>query len=104
DAMNLSLETVRELVARSEIDFRSLRAQVDRLLARTPQVSVAEVLEAYPAEQGLGSVVGLLAMAAREGIQGEARDRVCWEGKDGATRCAWIPRLYFVRASHVGNG
>ncbi len=104
DAMTLSLETVSELVAQSEIDFRNLREQVERLLARAPQVSVAEVLEAFPAEQGLGSVVGLLAMAAREGVQGEARDRVCWEGKDGATRCAWIPRLYFLRESHVGNG
>ncbi|RMG51400.1 MAG: DUF3375 domain-containing protein [Gammaproteobacteria bacterium] len=102
--MTLSLETVSELVAQSEIDFRSLREQVDRLLAGTPQVSVAEVLEAFPAEQGLGSVVGLLAMAAREGLQGEARDRVCWTGRDGVERCAWIPRLYFVSEPHAGTG
>ncbi|RME05396.1 MAG: DUF3375 domain-containing protein [Anaerolineae bacterium] len=102
--MTLSLEMVSELVAQSEIDFRSLREKVDSLLSGKPQVSVAEVLDAFPAEQGLGSVVGLLAMTAREGLQGEARDRVCWTGRDGVERCAWIPRLYFLRDSHVANG
>ena len=104
-AMEISLETVSELLAQSEIDFRSLREQVDELLALRPQVSVAEVLEAFPAEQGLGSVIGLLAMAVRVGHAGQGRDRVCWEGRDGVRRCALIPRFHFVRETHrAGSG
>ncbi len=102
--MEISLETVSELLAQSEIDFRGLRKQVDELLAGRAQVSVAEVLQIYPATQGLGSVVGLLAMAAREGHAGQGHDRVCWEGRDGVCRCALIPRLHFIReASLAGN-
>jgi len=94
---DISLEAVGELLAQSEIDFRRLREQIGELLERRSQVSVADVLEVYPAEQGLGSVVGLLALGAREGILSEQHDRVCWTGLDGVARCARIPRIYFVR-------
>src|SRR5574340_1222944 len=63
----LSLDAVAELVRRSEIDFRTLRAHIRAALARAPQVSVAELLDIYPAEQGLGSVVGYVALGARHG-------------------------------------
>lgn len=96
----ISLEAVSELLAQSEIDFRRLRQQVDALLARHEQVSVADVIEHYPADQGLGTIVGLLALASREGIPSEVRDRVCWTGLDGVARCAHIPRIYFVRGNH----
>lgn len=93
----ISLEAVSELVAHSEIDFRRLEAQVQALLAERPQVSVGELLEVYPAEQGLGSVVGLLALGARRGLVSKHHERVCWEGLDGVGRCARIPRVYFLR-------
>ncbi len=100
EPVEISLEAVGELLAQSEIDFRRLREQLVALLARREQVSVAEVLETYPAEQGLGTVVGLLALAVREGIRTDQRDRVCWTGLDGVMRCARIPRIYFVRRRH----
>jgi hypothetical protein len=94
---DISLESVGELLAQSEIDMRRLREQLDALLTQREQVSVADILEAYPAEQGLGSVVGLLALGAREGTVSELRDHVCWRGLDGIERCARIPRIYFIR-------
>lgn len=100
DQAEISLEAVGELLAQSEIDFRRLQQQVDALLAERNQVSVAEVLEHYPAEQALGSVIGLLALAARDGLRSEHRDRVCWTGLDGVERCARIPRLYFLGSRH----
>ena len=100
DRAEISLEAVGELLAQSEIDFRRLRDQVDALLTRHEQVSVADVIDHYPAEQGLGTIVGLLALASREGIPSEHRDRVCWTGLDGLARCAHIPRIYFVRGRH----
>lgn len=93
----ISLEAVGELLAQSEIDFRRLREQLDQLLAQHSQVSVADVLENYPAEQGLGSVIGLLALGVKEGIVSGQFDRVCWLGLDDVARCARIPRIYFVR-------
>jgi len=97
EAAEISLESIGELLAHSEIDFRTLEAQVQSLLEAREQVSIAEVLEAYPAEQGLGSLVGLMALGARQGVVSEASDRVAWRGLDGIARAARIPRIYFVR-------
>src|SRR3546814_1607063 len=62
----LDLEMVSELVRQSEIDFRTLKAHVRAILARQSQVSIAQVLAEYPAEQGLGSVVGYVALRSEE--------------------------------------
>ncbi|HET8552770.1 MAG TPA: DUF3375 domain-containing protein [Gammaproteobacteria bacterium] len=94
---DISLEAVGELLAHSEIDFRRLQQQLAALLASRMQVSVGDVLDVYPAEQGLGTVVGLLALGAQDGIISEQRERVCWTGLDGRERSARIPRIYFVK-------
>lgn len=100
---NISLEAVAELLLHSEIDFRRLREQVEELLRTHRQVSVAEVLEAYPAEQGLGSVVGLLALGMEDGVVSDQRDHVCWTGLDGVERGGSVPRIYFVQPARSGN-
>jgi len=97
EGAEISLETVGELVAHSEIDFRSLRGHIRALLQEREQVSVTDLLESYPAEQGLGSVVGYLAIGVRSGVRSDRRDRVGWRGLDGIERYATIPRIYFVR-------
>ena len=70
EAPPVDLQSVSELVAQSEIDFRSLKAQVCALLEHRDQASIGEVLERFPAAQGLGSVLGLLALGSRHGIKG----------------------------------
>ena len=96
-APTLSLAAIGALVAQSEIDFRTLRAQVRTLLAEQDSVTVADVLTAFPATQGLGTVVGLLALGMRHGLRSEHVDTVAWEGADGSPRRARIPRLHFTR-------
>ena len=98
----IDLESVGALVAQSEIDFRSLKAQVRALLEQRAQASIGDVLERFPAEQGLGSVVGLLALGSRHGIKGAAvgADRVetvAWVGDDEQGRRARIPKIYFLK-------
>jgi hypothetical protein len=63
----IDLESVSELVAQSEIDFRTLKDHVRSLLEQRNQASIGDVLEYFPASQGLGSVVGLLALGSRHG-------------------------------------
>lgn len=96
-AAEISLEAVSELLAHSEIDFRRLKRNVQALLAERDQVSIAEVLDVYPAEQGLGSLVGYLALGSREGLATKHRETVGWRGLDGVERRAHIPCIYFVR-------
>ena len=98
----IDLESVSELVAQSEIDFRTLKEHVFSLLEQREQASIGEVLEHFPAEQGLGSVVGLLALGSRHGIKGadveaDSVEMVAWVGEDDQGRRARIPKIYFLR-------
>jgi hypothetical protein len=102
ETAEISLQSIGELVAHSEIDFRRLEDHVRTLLRERAQISVAEVLETFPAEQGLGSLVGYMALGARHGVVSAASDRVCWRGFDGVERAARIPRIYFVRGKSDG--
>jgi len=98
EGARISLETVGELVAHSEIDFRRLKQHIRSALEERDQVSISAVLERHPAEQGLGSVVGYLALGARHGVvSAEHSETVAWEGLDGVARRARIPCVYFVR-------
>jgi hypothetical protein len=100
----IGLEAIAELVAQSEIDFRTLEEHIAALLAARGQVTVAELLRGYPAEQGLGTVVGYLALGVRDGIVAEGSDRVSWRGCDGIERSARMPRIYFVSGSDARSG
>lgn len=104
DAADISLEAVGELVANSEIDFRRLSNQISELLVHNSQISVGTVLEHYSAEQGLGSVIGLVALGARHGVRSEQHEMVTWEGWDGVRRRARIPRLYFLKETFNHDG
>jgi hypothetical protein len=93
----VDLESVSELVAQSEIDFRTLKENVCSLLEQRDQASIGDVLEQFPAEQGLGSVVGLLALGSRHGIKGVGVETVAWVGEDDQGRRARIPKIFFLR-------
>src|SRR5690606_26962687 len=97
DAPSIDLESVGELVAQSEIDFRSLKANVREVLVQRAQASIGDVLEAYPATQGLGSVVGLLALGSRHGYKSESLETVHWIGDDAHSRSARIPKVFFLQ-------
>ncbi len=93
----LGLAEVSELLKHSEIDFRALRRNVRALLADKPRATIAELLARFPAEQGLGSVVGYVAIGAKDGVVTEQVESVHWSGRDGVTRYARIPFIYFER-------
>lgn len=97
EGATISLDSVSELVSQSEIDFRSLRRDLHELLAEHDQLSIGQVLERKPAEQGLGSVVGYLSLATRHGVIGEEHEAVRWKGGDGHWRQARIPLVWFLK-------
>ena len=93
----IALESISELVAQSEIDFRALQACVRSVLADRSQASIADVLLKFPAEQGLGSVVCLIALGSRHGMVASGHEMVRWTGADQQQRNANIPVIYFLR-------
>lgn len=97
EAAPIDLASVSELVSQSEIDFRGLAANVRAVLATCSQASISDIVAAYPASQGLGSVLGLLALGSRHGLASTATETVTWNGGDGTLRRATIPVIYFFR-------
>jgi hypothetical protein len=97
DAAPIDLASVGELVAQSEIDFRTLKTHVRAVLGMRSQASVGDVLLEFPAAQGLGSVLGLLALGSRHGILAAQSETVAWTGGDATPRKARIPVVYFVK-------
>lgn len=97
----LDLETVSELVRQSEIDFRILRAHLRAILERQSQVTIGQVLTEFPAEQGLGSVVGYVALGAKHGEVTDSTEVVSWSGDDATQRRAKVPTIYFMRERYL---
>jgi hypothetical protein len=96
-ASDIDLSMVGELVRQSEIDFRSLRRNLRAQLTARERTTVAQLLECFPAEQGLGSVVGYLALGAKHGQLTTLVESVSWRGQDRTTRRARVPVIYFTR-------
>lgn len=94
---DVSLEEVQAMLMRSEIDMRTLRANIVRLLSVHSQVSIAEILEAFPCTQGLGSIMGYVALGRKHGELQDTHQTISWEGLDGTTRSARLPVIYFVK-------
>lgn len=92
----LDLAALREQVRTSEIDFAELQEAVAAALAVHGVVSIGEVLAEHPASQGLASVVGLIVLAQRFGVEGSDAERVGWVSASGRHREMELPRLLFT--------
>jgi len=98
DAAQIGLDSVAALVMQSEIDFRSLADNIRACLVQGSQVCIGEVLKSFPAAQGLGSIVGYVALGSRHGQMIENQSElVGWHGEDRQYRCARIPLIYFLK-------
>ena len=49
------------------------------------------------AAQGLGSVVGYIALGAKHGLRGERTETVEWLGPNERWQSARIPTIYFLK-------
>lgn len=90
-------ERISELISQSEIDFRTLKINIRAVLQLQAQASIADVLQQFPATQGLGSIVGLLALGSRHGIKANLTEPVTWKTDQEETRSARVPKIFFLR-------
>ena len=97
ETAEISLALIGEMVAQSEINFRVLKNHIDAVLSKRPQTTIAEILGEFPAEQGLGSIVGYMALGSRYGVISEECETVSWLGVDGVSRHAAIREFILLR-------
>ncbi len=100
----IDLDSVAALVQQSEIDFRSLTDHILDCLKESSQVSIGVILDRFPAAQGLGSIVGYIALGSRQGLSIKERSEVVtWVGEDCRQRWARIPLIYFLQEQMRGH-
>jgi flagellar motility protein MotE (MotC chaperone) len=81
------------------VDKERLRARVRQALQTRRQIALAELLEAYPLEQGLAEIVAWLSLATGEGlgvIDESRAQHVVWTDSTGRERQATLPTVIFV--------
>ena len=74
-----------------------VREGLRELLEERAQVSIGQALAQFPAEQGLGSVVGYVALGVKHGELTSDVESVSWLANDEVQRRAKVPAIYFVR-------
>lgn len=74
------LAALKALVRESEIDFGELTGNVNAIVSNKGPATIAEILETFPATQGVASIVGLVALAERHGVRTstERTEQVWW--------------------------
>ncbi|MFJ2620455.1 DUF3375 domain-containing protein [Glutamicibacter sp. NPDC087344] len=89
------LQALRESVRASEIDFTEITDNINSVLEAQGSATIAEILEKYPATQGIASVVGLLVLAESHAqtVSGTP-EPVSWVSAE-ITRQATVPRFLF---------
>lgn len=91
------IDQLRSLARATEIDFDELRANVNSAFESHAEPSLAQVLDMHNATQGVASVVGLLALAARHGQdEPDQVDTLSWVGADDIARSARVVRARFT--------
>ncbi|MDO4631394.1 MAG: DUF3375 domain-containing protein [Corynebacterium sp.] len=76
---HIDTDALFESVRASEIDFEELRGHITGSVADRGQATIGDVLQDYPATQGLASVVGLLYFAMANGTALESLETVTWD-------------------------
>lgn len=104
----ISFEQLRAITRQTEIDFDELVRNVNGSLEKrraehreqgraVAPVTVADVLEAHPATQGLASIVGLVALAMDQGTTLEGSETLRWTTEDGRRFYTSLPNLAFTK-------
>lgn len=106
DAMLVDIEELRALARASEIDMTELTGNVNAVLSRQSSATIADVLAAHPATQGVASVVGLLVLAEEHATALRGRENITWQPPapsteaPGTTRRGTVGRYLFTERIH----
>jgi len=88
------------LYDRKYVDKEKLKNRIRKLLQDKSQITLAELAEIFPLEQGLSEIIAYLSLAAEDRgavIDDSARQSLFWTDPSGAGRQAVLPFVTFHR-------
>ncbi|OJU40721.1 MAG: hypothetical protein BGN97_05280 [Microbacterium sp. 69-10] len=92
----VDIEMLRALARETEIDFTELASNVNEVLQANEHPTVGDVLAAFPATQGVASVVGLLSLAAEHGAMEDGVEQISWTSADDVRSTALVTTHRFT--------
>jgi hypothetical protein len=84
------------------VDKERIETNVWTLLQRKDQVSLSEIIDTFPLEQGLAELITYLSVASSdEGavIDDTHRQTISWTDEEGYARQATLPLVIFSRTN-----
>lgn|SRR5690625_1135989 len=79
----VSLAEIQHLARTMDIDMHELESNVNTVIGDHGTASIAEVLEHFPATQGIASVVGLIVLGQEHGTWYRGNtETVCWDDRN----------------------
>ncbi|KZK74350.1 MAG: hypothetical protein A3K90_02785 [Pelodictyon luteolum] len=99
DAGDAEIDTAA-LYAQVIIDRAELTGNIRKALQERKQIALGEVIALHPLQHGLAELVTYLQIAGEcplTAVDDEVEERIEWEGENGLTRRATLPRIIFVR-------
>lgn len=96
EAGTIDLEALQRRIRETEIDWQDLSGNINALVTRRGQATIADVLTEFPATQGLASVVGLIKLGARHGQRADGSELLRWTSATGKKRQARVNRCVFT--------
>ena len=88
------------LFSQVRVDRAALAGHIRQSLQTRSQISLGELIQTRPLQQGLGELVAYLqlaSVAAQSVVDEDALETVAWQTADGIKRSAKLPRVIFVR-------
>ena len=95
----VDLAALAARLAAAEINYAGLRANIESVLREREFASIADVLEVFPARQGLASIIGYihLAVAHAERSSANKSETLVWENRFGEKMRGEVPLFLFKR-------
>jgi Protein of unknown function (DUF3375) len=81
------------------VDKTRLMAQIRRALQTRPQISLADLVQSFPLEQGLAELVAYLSLASEDDaavIDDQQKQELSWVDSGGKHRRATLPMVIFT--------
>jgi hypothetical protein len=97
ETLEMDMNVISRLISESEIDFNALKKNIRIVLQGVGKTSIANVLKHFPAAQGLGSIVGYIALGSRHGVSLNKHEMVSWVDRNNYSHRAKISIMYFLR-------
>jgi hypothetical protein len=89
------------------VDKKRLAGQIRWALQTNEEVSLGDLVESFPLEQGLAELVAYLSLAVESGtatIDDRQNQLLPWSDQNGAWRCATVPLVIFRVGGSLGLG